>query len=103
MSMRSWFLRKPTALLAVILASILIFPLILSAGDDHEEGGNLDYVVPTDSLSGLSLFLADLYNEHRLLYALIVTATMALLGILVALITDYLLRLIGFRKVKKSL
>ncbi|MEP0829157.1 MAG: hypothetical protein HRF51_11605 [bacterium] len=101
--MKTGFLWKPMAILAVILASILLFPLILSAGDDHEEGGDLDYVVPTDNLSGLSLFLADLYNEHRLLYALIVTATMALLGILVALVTDYLLRLIGFRKVKKSL
>lgn len=103
MSIRTRILRKPAGLIVLIAILIFFFPVILSAGDDHEEGGDLEYVVPTDSLSGISLFLANLYNEHRLLYALIVTGTMALLGILVALITDYLLRLIGFRKVKKSL
>ena len=94
--------RGLTELFVILCVAVCTFIPAALASDEHGEGGNLEHVVATDSLSGFSLFLADLYNEHRLLYALVVTATMALLGVMVALIADYVLRLVGFRKVRKS-
>jgi hypothetical protein len=70
-----------------------------SFAGEHEEAGNFEHVVNTDGLSGINLFLATLYNEHRLAYAVVVTLVMAALGILVAFVTDYLLRIIGLRKI----
>jgi ABC-type phosphate/phosphonate transport system permease subunit len=86
-----------------LLVAICFFnaPRIAYA-DEHEAGGKLDHTISTADKSGLSLFLAELYNDHRLLYALVVTATMAFLGMVVALVTDFTLKLIGLRKARRT-
>ncbi|MGD8414659.1 MAG: hypothetical protein PVF33_10520 [Candidatus Latescibacterota bacterium] len=72
-----------------------LFALAMAGGG--EETGKLEHKVSLDGKSGVSLLLAQWYNENRLVYALVVTATMAILGIVVGQITELTLRLIGVR------
>jgi hypothetical protein len=87
-------------ILAVVLtASIALtaVSVIALASDGEEETGKLDHVVTLEGKSGVNLLLARWYNENRLVYALVVTATMAVLGIVVGQVTEFGLRLIGVR------
>jgi hypothetical protein len=86
-----------------VLAAVLTFGLALSgivapaiAGGDHEEG-KLEHVVPLEGKTGINLLLATWYNENRLLFALVTTATMAVLGIVVGQVTESVLKLVGVR------
>ena len=48
-----------------------------------------------DKLSGLNYFFASWYNDNMWLYAIIVTALMGVIGLLIALVTDVILKMIG--------
>ena len=69
----------------------------LASGDGHGDTEELKYEVDLEGKTGFNLFLAEIYNNNRLYYALVVTVTMAVLGMTVALITEQVLRLIGVR------
>lgn len=88
-------------LLAIMLmAGIFIVGAItpaLASGDGHGDTEELKYEVDLEGKTGFNLFLAEIYNNNRLLYALVVTVTMAVLGMVVAQITEQVLRLIGVR------
>jgi hypothetical protein len=91
--------------LLVLLAVVIIISVILinvtalpAAAGEHDEGGKLEHAVTTDGKTGVNLILAQLYNEHRLQYSLVVTLTMAILGIVVAQVTEWLLKLLGAKK-----
>jgi ABC-type phosphate/phosphonate transport system permease subunit len=86
---------------AIFVSLSMVVPRAARA--DEEAAGTLDHTVSLEGKSGFSLFLAKLYNEHRLLYALVVTCTMALLGIAVAMVTDFILKLMGLRKARRAL
>jgi ABC-type phosphate/phosphonate transport system permease subunit len=102
--MKSIHYRRVLLIILAFLAAIWILNVPQFAyADEHEDAGKLEHTVSTADKTGLSLFLADLYNDHRLLYALVVTATMAFLGMIVALVTDFILKLIGLRKSRKTL
>jgi hypothetical protein len=79
-------------LLAMLM--MLILPVLL-AGSQHEESGEFEHRVSTEGLSGLSLFLVNLYNDQRMVYALVTTAAMALFGGLIALTVDFFLIRLG--------
>jgi hypothetical protein len=81
-----------TASFALVSVSVLAI-----ASDGGEETGKLEHVVSLEGKTGASLLLAKWYNEDRLIYALVVTATMALLGIIVGQVTEFALRLLGVR------
>ena len=82
---------------AVVLAAIL--PLIprfcLAGGGGIETPEALDRKVSLEGLSGISLFFARTYNENLLLYAIYCTVLMALVGIIIAYLTDIILKSIG--------
>ena len=84
-----------TLLIISITIACLAAPIL--AGGGHGDTGTLEHVVSLEGKTGLSLLLAELYNDNRLLYALVVTATMAFLGAVVAQITEFVLKLIGLR------
>jgi hypothetical protein len=86
-------------MLALTLA--LFFCLHSAIAQEHEEDGKLEHVVATDNISGVSLLLANLYNNERLLYALAVTFMMATLGIIVGQATDFLLKVLGIKRPRK--
>ena len=46
-------------------------------------------------LSGLNYFFASWYNDNMWLYAIIVTVLMGVIGLLIALVTDIILKMIG--------
>ena len=84
-------------LAVVAMATIASGLITLAIAGGGEETGKLEHTVSLEGKSGASLLLARWYNENRLVYALVVTATMAILGIVVGQITEFTLRLIGVR------
>jgi hypothetical protein len=81
-----------------LLCSLITLCPTVSAGGGHGESAEISDTVDTTGKSGVSLFLADLYNDHRLLYALLVTATMAILGMIVAQVAEIILRAVGAQR-----
>ena len=80
--------------LLFFIALICNSPLLSAGGKPAEE---LNKVVPTENLSGLNLFIANMYNDQRLLFAILVTATMACLGLIIAFGTDLVLKKLSKR------
>lgn len=62
-------------------------------GSKHEV--TLDKKIDTSKLSGVNLWIAKLYNDDRILYAVVVVLVMAVLGSIIAYGTDLILRLFG--------
>jgi len=58
--------------------------------------------IDTKNLSGVNLWIANLYNNDRLLYAIVVTLVMALLGSVMAFGTDLVLKYFGINVSKIS-
>ena len=46
-------------------------------------------------LSGVNFFFGKWYNENLWIYAIIVTVLMGVVGLLIALVTDVILKMIG--------
>ncbi len=58
--------------------------------------------IDTKNLSGVNLLIADLYNNDRMLYAVVVTLVMAVLGSIMAFGTDLVLKHFGMSVSKIS-
>ncbi len=76
-----------------ILILLVLFPLSFFLGVEKE--GLLEMHVDTSKLEGIRLWLTNLYNTQRLSFAFVVTLTMASVGIVIAFVTDLILRLLG--------
>jgi len=69
--------------------------MLIAVGSVFAEGKvepALNKVVKTEGLSGLNLFLAQTYNNNRLLFAIITTGTIVLLGFLVTWIIGFFIK-----------
>lgn len=84
-------------LVVIVTISIASGIISLAIAGGGEETGKLEHKVSLEGKTGVNLLLARWYNENRLVYALVVTATMAVLGIVVGQLTEFTLRLIGVR------
>lgn len=84
-----------TLLIISVTIACLVTPVF--AGGGHGDTGTLEHVVSLEGKTGLSLLLAELYNDNRLIYALVVTATMAFLGAIVAQLTEFVLKMMGIK------
>jgi len=60
-----------------------------------EKAEALEKKIDLAKLTGLNYFFASWYNDNMWLYALIVTVLMGVIGLLIALVTDVLLKMIG--------
>lgn len=58
--------------------------------------------IDTKDLSGVNLWIADLYNNNRVMYAVVVTLVMAALGSILAFGTDLVLKRFGMNVSKIS-
>ncbi len=77
---------------STLFLTFLILTQTITAGGG-KPAGDLKNVVDVSKLSGLNKFIVELNNqEPRILFALIVTAFMALSGLLIAYLTDLLLK-----------
>jgi ABC-type phosphate/phosphonate transport system permease subunit len=55
----------------------------------------LQKTIDLAKLSGLNYFFASWYNDNMWLYAIMVTVIMGVIGLLIALVTDIILKMIG--------
>jgi len=60
-----------------------------------EKAEALEKKVDLSKLSGINYFFASWYNDNMWLYAIMVTALMGVIGMLIALVTDIILKIIG--------
>lgn len=58
--------------------------------------------IDTKDLSGINLWIAEMYNNDRVLYAVVVTLVMAALGSIMAFGTDLILKYFGMNVSKIS-
>ncbi len=78
------------------IAALVIAPAL--AGGGHGDIGETTDRISTEGHTGLSHFLVTLYNDHRLAYALLVIAVMAMLGVIVGQLTELVIRIAGLRR-----
>ncbi len=55
----------------------------------------LQKTIDLAKLTGLNYFFASWYNDNMWLYAIMVTVIMGVIGLLIALVTDVILKMIG--------
>jgi hypothetical protein len=60
-----------------------------------EKAEALEKKIDVAKLTGLNYFFASWYNDNMWLYAIIVTVLMGVIGLLIALVTDVVLKMIG--------
>ena len=60
-----------------------------------EKAEALNKKIDLAKLTGLNYFFASWYNDNMWLYAIMVTALMGVIGLLIALVTDIILKMIG--------
>lgn len=81
-----------------ILSAMLAFFYPANAfADEHGESGELQHKVDLEGKTGLSLIIGRLYNDNRLLFALAVTGTMAVMGVIIGQVTGFILRILGLK------
>jgi hypothetical protein len=84
-----------------LLTFFLIFTCALSIGSKtyaSETGGKdepLNITIDTKDLTGINLWIVEMYNNDRILYAIVVTLVMATLGSIMAFGTDLVLKYFG--------
>jgi len=80
---------------------VIIFNLILLSVPSAlvwaaaEKAEALQKKVDVTKLSGINYFFGSWYNDNMWLYAIIVTVLMGVIGLLIALVTDVILKMIG--------
>jgi hypothetical protein len=72
---------------------LLSVPSLVWAAAEKAEA--LQKKIDVAKLSGLNYFFASWYNDNMWLYAIIVTVLMGVIGLLIALVTDIILKMIG--------
>jgi hypothetical protein len=60
-----------------------------------EKAEALEKKIDVTKLTGLNYFFASWYNDNMWLYAIIVTVLMGVIGLLIALVTDVILKMVG--------
>jgi hypothetical protein len=80
---------------------VIIFNLILLSIPSTlvwaaaEKAEPLEKKVDLSKLGGIDHFFASWYNDNMWVYAIIVTVLMGVIGLLIALVTDVILKMIG--------
>ncbi len=86
-----------TALLSIVL--VCTIPVVDQAARtaiaSEKQETALSMTIDTKKLSGINLVIARMYNEDRVLYAAMVTIVMAVLGTVLAFLTDLVLKALG--------
>ena len=83
--------------LRISLAAVILLAVagLLAASEGLDVPEALEKTVSLEGLTGLNLFFARAYNENSWLYAAYCTAMMAIVGMIIAFVTDLLLKAIG--------
>jgi hypothetical protein len=80
----------------VIILNFLILGVpALAWADAVKKASKLERKIDLANLSGLNHFFAKWYNDNLWVYALLATALMGLVGLIIAACTDVILKMIG--------
>lgn len=94
--------KKIFALLLFLFVLACVFNNSYAGDVGGKEVTSLDRKVDTKNLSGVNLWIVDMYNNNRLMYAVVVTLVMAILGTTMAFGTDLILKMFGMDVTKIS-
>jgi hypothetical protein len=81
----------------IIIFNLLLLglPVLAWASGGGEKATKLERKVDLANLSGLNYLFASWYNDNIWLYAIIATVLMGVIGLIIALVTDIILKMIG--------
>jgi uncharacterized protein involved in cysteine biosynthesis len=88
----------PSKLGTIIIPLLIIVNLPVHA--ENIVSGELPKKIDTADLSGINLWIINLYNDDRILFAIVVTMLMIILGIAMAALTDFILSRFGIKTSK---
>jgi hypothetical protein len=83
--------------LGIVIFNLLLLglPVLAWAGGGGEKATKLERKIDLANLTGINHLLAQWYNDSIWLYALVATVLMGLVGLVIALVTDIILKMIG--------
>jgi ABC-type phosphate/phosphonate transport system permease subunit len=83
--------------LYVIICNLVLLglPVLAWASGGGEKATQLQHKADLANLTGINYMFGKWYNENIWLYALIVTVLMGVIGLLIALVTDVILKMVG--------
>jgi len=79
-----------------VITGIILINSSLAFANGKEGETAIVTKIDTSNLSGISFWLVTLYNDERIWYSILVTLSMAVVGILIAKIADVFLKIAGF-------
>jgi ABC-type phosphate/phosphonate transport system permease subunit len=81
----------------IIMVNLMLvsLPVLSWAGGGGEKADKLIRKVDLTTLTGLNYIFAKWYNDNLWLYAIIVTLLMGVIGLIIAVVTDIILKMIG--------
>jgi ABC-type phosphate/phosphonate transport system permease subunit len=88
-------MKRYTKFKVLLLHLFLALPAPALASEGLEMPEELKHEVPLAGLSGFNLFVAETYNNNLVLYAVYCTVAMAVLGVVIAYVTDIILSALG--------
>ena len=83
---------------SVIIINFLLLgvpALVWAAGEGLEVPEELNKKINLANLGGISHFFAKWYNDNLWVYAIMVTLLMGIVGLTIAISTDFILKMIG--------
>ncbi len=97
---------EPKKIITLLIFALLITVTYINTYAGEKAGSSQETVlnnkIDTKNLSGIDLFIVKLYNNDRILYAVVVTLVMAALGSIMAYGTDLVLKFFGMNVSKIS-
>lgn len=95
-------LRTTIQVLSLSLLIACVAPVIVRNYSDaysfsasQKQESAFENKVDTSNLSGIEYLIASIYNNNRLMYAIVVTGVMAILGTIMSYLTDLVLKALG--------
>jgi hypothetical protein len=87
-----------------LFTGIMLFMMNLAwaSGEGLDMPETMDQKVPLEGLTGIKLFFSQLYNDNLLMFAIICTVLMAAVGMIIAYVTDFALKMAGLEVEKIS-
>jgi hypothetical protein len=81
----------------IIIVNLMVvsLPVLSWAGGGGGKVEKLYHKVDLTNLTGLNYLFAKWYNDNLWLYAIIVTVLMGVIGLIIAVVTDVILKMVG--------
>lgn len=74
---------------------LFLFLSSMALASGHGDAGEMTGKIAGENLSGISLWIVNLYNDHRIVFAIVTLVSMGVIGMLIAYITEFFLKMFG--------